>query len=101
VENAVGYVKKNFLAGQAFIDFSAVQPAARAQMLFAVHARDSTGVFDLHHSRLEEPLASTRQDDGLSIGLLQEVSAFTSLNSCSSHSTSPMAEVIGASSVTR
>ena len=29
VENAVGYVKKNFLAGQEFIDFSAVQPAAQ------------------------------------------------------------------------
>ena len=29
VENAVGYVKKNFLAGQDFIDFSAVQPAAQ------------------------------------------------------------------------
>lgn len=29
VENAVGYVKKNFLAGQAFLDFSAVQPAAQ------------------------------------------------------------------------
>ena len=26
----VGYVKKNFLAGQEFIDFSAVQPAAPA-----------------------------------------------------------------------
>ena len=29
VENGVGYVKKNFLAGQEFIDFSAVQPAAQ------------------------------------------------------------------------
>ena len=29
VENGVGYVKKNFLAGQDFIDFSAVQPAAQ------------------------------------------------------------------------
>ena len=29
VENAVGYVKKNFLAGQEFVDFSAVQPAAQ------------------------------------------------------------------------
>ncbi len=29
VENAVGYVKKNFLAGSEFIDFSAVQPAAQ------------------------------------------------------------------------
>jgi transposase len=29
VENAVGYVKKNFLAGQQFLDFSAVQPAAQ------------------------------------------------------------------------
>lgn len=44
---------------------------ARAQMLFAVHARDSAGVFDLHHSLLEEPLASTCQNDGLSVGLRQ------------------------------
>ena len=29
VENGVGYVKKNFLAGCEFIDFSAVQPAAQ------------------------------------------------------------------------
>ncbi|MBK8107095.1 MAG: hypothetical protein IPK42_16535 [Betaproteobacteria bacterium] len=29
MENGVGYVKKNFLAGQEFIDFSAVQPAAQ------------------------------------------------------------------------
>ncbi len=29
VENGVGYVKKSFLAGQDFIDFSAVQPAAQ------------------------------------------------------------------------
>ncbi len=29
VENAVGFVKKNFLAGSEFIDFSAVQPAAQ------------------------------------------------------------------------
>lgn len=29
VENGVGFVKKNFLAGQEFIDFSAVQPAAQ------------------------------------------------------------------------
>ena len=29
VENGVGFVKKNFLAGQEFIDFSSVQPAAQ------------------------------------------------------------------------
>ena len=29
VENGVGFVKKNFLAGQEFIDFPAVQPAAQ------------------------------------------------------------------------
>ncbi|HEX7499292.1 MAG TPA: hypothetical protein VF524_03215 [Polyangia bacterium] len=29
VENCVGYVKKNFLAGCEFIVFSAVQPAAQ------------------------------------------------------------------------
>ncbi len=29
VENGVGFVKKNLLAGQEFIDFSAVQPAAQ------------------------------------------------------------------------
>jgi hypothetical protein len=29
VENGVGFVKKNFLAGCEFIDFSAVQPAAQ------------------------------------------------------------------------
>lgn len=29
VENAVGYIKKNFLAGQTFTDFSHVNPAAR------------------------------------------------------------------------
>ena len=40
VENGVGYVKKNFLAGQDFIDFSAVQPAAQLWVDTVADVRD-------------------------------------------------------------
>ena len=39
VENAVGYVKKNFLAGLEIPDFSALNPAARQWLDTVAHAR--------------------------------------------------------------
>jgi transposase len=48
VENAVGYVKKNFLAGQAFTDFSQVNPAARIWL-------DAVANIRLHGTTKQQP----------------------------------------------
>ena len=39
VENAVGYIKKNFLNGQDFLDFSAVNPAAEVWLASIANVR--------------------------------------------------------------
>ena len=39
VENAVGYIKKNFLNGQDFLDFSAVNPAAEVWLATIANVR--------------------------------------------------------------
>lgn len=49
VENAVGYVKKNFLAGQQFSDFSLLNPAARQWL-------DSVANVRLHGTTKQKPL---------------------------------------------
>jgi Integrase core domain len=50
VENGVGYVKKNFLAGLAIPDFSALNPAAR-------HWLDTVANVRLHGETREQPTA--------------------------------------------
>ena len=49
VENAVGYVKKNFLDGQEFTDFSMVNPAARQWL-------DTIANIRLHGTTHQKPL---------------------------------------------
>lgn len=48
VENAVGYVKKNFLAGQVFTDFCQVNPAARLWL-------DNVANVRLHGTTKQQP----------------------------------------------
>jgi transposase len=50
VENGVGYVKKNFLAGLDIPDFAAIQPAAR-------HWLDTVANVRIHGETREKPLA--------------------------------------------
>ena len=50
MENGVGYVKKNFLAGLAIPDFSALNPPAR-------HWLDTVANVRLHGETREQPTA--------------------------------------------
>lgn len=55
VENAVGYIKKNFLNGQDFLDFSAVNPAAEVWLATIANVR-------LHGETHQRPVDLFREE---------------------------------------
>jgi len=77
VENAVGYVKKNFLAGQAFSDFSLAAPAARLWLDTVANVR-LHGTMKQKPSELfqkEKPSLQILSAQPYDVGVIQQVRA--------------------------
>lgn len=77
VENAVGYVKKNFLAGLDIPDFSAIAPAVRAWLEtianVRIHGQTRQRPLDLFEK--ERPLPISLPDNPFDIATLSQVRA--------------------------
>lgn len=77
VENAVGYVKKNFLAGQEFTDFSQVNPAVRQWLDTVANVRQH-GTLKQKPAELfqkEKPSLQRLSIQPYDVGIIQQVRA--------------------------